>query len=174
MSSARDRLLQQLVVDVGANGLGDRSLRELAVSVGSSHRMLLYHFGSRVGLVRALAETVEAQQQSLLVELAARIDDPGELVLALWAQVSSPELRPFVRVFFECIAATGGAALTEPWLDAGATAAARLGVPVDPLDLRLGVAVTRGLLIDVLVSGDVTASTRALERYVARVSSPPR
>ena len=56
MNDARTRLLERIVADVGANGLGDRSLRDLAVAVGSSHRMLHYHFGSRAGVVTALVE----------------------------------------------------------------------------------------------------------------------
>ena len=92
MNDARTRLLERIVADVGANGLGDRSLRDLAVAVGSSHRMLHYHFGSRAGVVTALVELVEASQRALLDELADGTNDPAELVLALWARVSSPAM----------------------------------------------------------------------------------
>lgn len=168
MRDARARLLDQIVADVGAHGLGDRSLRDLALAVGSSHRMLIYHFGSRAGLVQALVGVVEQAQRDLLDTLAMELEDPAAVVLALWAQVSAPELRPFVRLFFECVAATGGTGLTEPWLEAGTAAARRLDADVDLVDLRLGVALTRGLLIDVLASGDAAPATAALERYVAR------
>ena len=33
------------------DGLGDLSLRKIAAAVGTSHRMLLYHFGSKNGLL---------------------------------------------------------------------------------------------------------------------------
>ena len=167
MANPRERLLDAIVLEVGTNGLGDRSLRDLASAVGSSHRMLHYHFGSRDGLVAALVETVEASQRGVLDELADQVSSPEELVLALWTRVSSPELRPFVRLFFECVAVSGGAGLTEPWLDAAAAAGDRLGLDLDVVDLRLGVAVTRGLLIDVLASGDAGPATEALERFVA-------
>ena len=36
----------------------------------------------------------------------------------------------------------------------------------DDTDTRLGIAVMRGLLIDVLATGDVDAATAALERYL--------
>jgi hypothetical protein len=48
----------------------------------------------------------------------------------------------------------------------GSAAATRLGIEADDDELRLGVAVTRGLLIDVLASGDVELATRALERFL--------
>jgi len=166
--TARDELLARVVADVAEHGIGDRSLRELAASVGSSHRMLLYHFGSREGLVAAIVESVERSQREALLELAADTDDPHELVRRLWTRVSAPELRPFVRLFFEALAASGdaGADRTAPWLDVAVDVTAEVGVAFDPVDIRLGVAVTRGLLVDVLMTGDVDEATAALERFV--------
>lgn len=166
-ASAREQLLDRLIDETAANGLADRSLRDLAESAGSSHRMVLYHFGSREGLVAAIVQRVEADQMALLEQLAAATDDPGELVLGLWAAVSAPEMMPFVRLFFECVAATGGRGLTEPWLELAGRLAGSMGIGTDSDELRLGVAVTRGLLIDVLASGDATGATRSLERFVA-------
>lgn len=172
MTDPRAQLLDRIVSDVAANGLGDRSLRDIAAAAGSSHRMVLYHFGSRAGLVAAIVTSVEAAQRDLLVELAADAADARALMLALWARVSSPELRPFVRLFFEAVATTAGTdrgdSLTGPWLDDGRQAAARLGLDADPADLRLGVAVVRGLLVDVLASGEVAPATEALRRFVDR------
>ena len=101
-----------------------------------------------------------------LVEMARMHPEPGDLALALWRQVSAPELRPFVRLFFECVAITGGKGLTEPWLEVSSDVASTIGAETDDDDLRLGVALTRGLLIDVLASGDAAPATRALERFV--------
>jgi AcrR family transcriptional regulator len=167
VGTARSELLGRLMAEVGERGLGDRSLRDLAAAVGSSHRMLHYHFGSREGVVTALVHAVEASQRLLLHELAGEISDPGELMMALWRRVAAPELRPFVRLFFECVAATGGKGLTEPWLDLGPELTARFGTDVDAVDLRIGVALTRGLLIDVLATGDTADGDAAIERYLA-------
>jgi AcrR family transcriptional regulator len=161
------QLVGRIVAEVAAHGLADRSLRDLAEAVGTSHRMLLYHFGSRAGLVTAIVEAVEASQRAMLVELAGQVSDGPELVRALWAQVSSEPLRPFVRLFFECVALTGGEGLTDPWIDLSTEIAERLGIATSEEDLRVGVAVTRGLLIDVLAMGDAEPATRALERFIA-------
>lgn len=177
MGDARTELLDRVVADVAAHGLADRSLRDIATAVGSSHRMVLYHFGSREGLVQAIVGAVEASQRELMLSLASEASEPRDLVLALWAQVSSPELRPFVRLFFEAVAATAGAggdALTRPWLDDSREAAAALGLDLDPAELRLGVAVTRGLLVDVLVTGEVGPATEALHRFVDTWAPAPR
>ena len=166
MEDPRAALLERIVAEVGEHGLADRSLRELAEAVGSSHRMLIYHFGSRAGLVSAIVEAVEGAQRDMLVQLSAQVDNPADLVRALWAQVSAPELRPFVRLFFECVALTGGEGLTTPWLEVSKVVGESIGAETDEDELRLGVAVTRGLLIDVLASGDATAATRSLERFI--------
>jgi AcrR family transcriptional regulator len=169
IGSARQALLARVVDDVAANGLGDRSLRDLAAAVDSSHRLLLYHFGSRDGLVEAIVDAVEASQRDLLDELARDIHDPVALVLALWERVSSPVLRPFVRLFFESVAHRGpvsGEAVTAPWLERSRSATAMMGIAFDPVDIRLGIAVVRGLLIDVLATGDVDSATASLHRFL--------
>ncbi len=173
MPSARDDLLDRVVDDVARRGIGDRSLRELAAAVGTSHRMLLYHFGSREGLVAAIVARVEHDQREVLRALVVETRDPSELVRRLWRQVSAPELRPFVRLFFEAAAfpaspTPGGEdELTAPWLTVAAEVAATAGIAVDAAELRLGVAVTRGLLVDLLASDDLEGTTASLERFIA-------
>ena len=54
-SQARERLLAAAVDQAMRGGIADLSLRELAAAIGTSHRMLLYHFGSREGLLVAVA-----------------------------------------------------------------------------------------------------------------------
>lgn len=92
--------------------------------------------------------------------------------MALWHRTSAPQMLPFVRLFFECVAATGGEGLTEPWLAVAAEVAEMIGADLDVDDLRIGVAVSRGLLIDVLATGDATAATRSMERLVAMWDAP--
>lgn len=171
--AARAALLDKIVADVAANGLGDRSLRDLAAAVGTSHRVLLYHFGSRVGLVAAIVDAVEASQRAVLAELAAGITEPAELVLALWERVSSESLRPFVRLFFEAVASrVERVDRSGPWLDESEEVTASMGVSFDPVEIRLGIAVVRGLLVDVVTNGDVDAATRSLHRFLAMWQPP--
>src|SRR5690606_34275015 len=103
MAAERDALLARVIAEVAAHGLADRSLRDLARAVGTSHRMLIYHFGSREGLIKAIVANTEEAQRRTLRELAERSTSPAELVRGLWQRVSSPELRPFVRLFFELV-----------------------------------------------------------------------
>src|SRR5829696_1970820 len=170
--AAREDLLMRVVDDVAQHGIGDRSLRQLAEAVGSSHRMLLYHFGSRPGLVAAIVDEVESRQRASLAQAVAEAPPdmvPEDLVLALWRQVSSEELRPFVRLFFEALSVVGRDAddhLTASWLEQVDDLGAVLRAPADAVDLRLGVAVVRGLLVDVVATGDDGPATESLLRYL--------
>ena len=47
----RERLLAGAIEHVSQHGVGEISLRQLAAALGTSHRMLLYHFGSRGALL---------------------------------------------------------------------------------------------------------------------------
>ncbi len=171
MGAARDDLLARIVTEVAHNGFGDRSLRELAEAVDSSHRMLLYHFGSRDGLIAAIVETVESDQRSALTDLAATAEpgSPADTMRQTWASLMEPDLRPFIQLFYEAVAYASrhdGASFTTPWLASAADAAATLGIEDDPITTRLGVAVMRGLLIDVITGDRPDEATAALERYI--------
>jgi AcrR family transcriptional regulator len=167
----RDALLDKVMAYAAEHGIADKSLREIATGVGTSHRMLLYHFGSREGLLAAIVGAVEEQQRAVLAALSED-GDPAEVMLRLWEQVSQPTLRPYVRLFFAAVGlAVQGVPgtqtlldnLTTPWLEQGGEAARRLGVPADPAAIRLGVAVSRGLLLELLAGAapaDVDASYR--------------
>jgi len=173
--SARDDLLGRVVDHVARRGMSDTSLRELSTAVGTSHRMLLYHFGSRDGLVAAIVAAMEAQQRAALEALADEANSPRAVVERQWALLTDPQLRPFVALFFEVLAlavhrrpGTEGFLddLTDPWLDLGEQLGEQLGVATSRDELRLGVAVSRGLLIEVLATGDVEGPTRSLRCFL--------
>jgi AcrR family transcriptional regulator len=173
--SARDQLLLRVMAFAAAEGIAGRSLREIAAGADSSHRMLLYHFGSREGLLAAIVAAIEAQQRATLASLADGAGTPQEVMLALWEQVSSAELRPFVRLFFEVFGLVAQGApgteglretLTAPWLSDAAEVADRLGTGVDRAELRLGVAVTRGLLLDLVGGADPGEVDASYRRFV--------
>ncbi len=162
----RQELLNALVGEFAARGIGDRSLRDVAEAVGTSHRMLLHHFGSRNELLVAIVEEVERRQMAILPDL------PTDGIAAMWANVRRPELRPFERLFFECYAR--GAAGEEPftrivpgavdsWL---AEVAGKAGAPLDPAQARLGLAIVRGLLLDLVATGDAAGVDAAAEAFV--------
>lgn len=187
MSDPRDKLLAAVIEHVRAGGgLGELSLRSLAGAVGTSHRMLLYHFGSREGLLAAVVAAVEAEQRTVMTAVAeAWAGDPAGAMRAFWADLADPSLAEAERLFFEAVAlalrgrpGTEGLreTLVEPWLESFEAAARATGLPTEDarLDARVGMALTRGLLLDLLATGDRAGVDAAVEHFLARYLPPDR
>ncbi|MGH1504310.1 MAG: TetR/AcrR family transcriptional regulator [Acidimicrobiales bacterium] len=167
---ARDDLLTKVLVEAAANGLTDRSLREIAGAIDSSHRMLHYHFGSRDGLIAAVVQATEQAEREALRRLASESVDAADLMRRLWIDVSSDAQRPFVRLFFETVGVRSQVTGSQAWLEAATGLEAPFLTAIDPIDLLTAVATTRGLLVELLAAGDdadrVAAVHAAHERFV--------
>src|ERR687897_865714 len=178
----RARLLAGAIEHVSQHGVGEISLRQLAAALGTSHRMLLYHFGSREALLIEVIRTVEEQQRAALAQILEEEADepPAEIMRRMWARVADPALWPNERLFFEVYAqALQGSPHALPLLDgivdAWVEPLAALVAPDRPpeearAEARLGVAVVRGLLLDLLATRDRAAVDAAMERYIAAVA----
>jgi AcrR family transcriptional regulator len=175
---ARERLLAAAMDHVAAHGVGNLSLRGLAAALGTSHRMLIYHFGSREGLLIEVIRTVEAQQRAALAQMLLDEDaPPHETMRRMWRRLADPALWPNERLFFEVYAqALQGSphalplldGIVDLWVEPLTRIAVAQGRPEAEAraEARLGVAVTRGLLLDLLATGDREAVDAAMERYI--------
>lgn len=172
-SQARDRLLAAAVSHALIGGIADLSLRELAAAIGTSHRMLIYHFGSREGLLAAVTKEVEERQKTALLGSGTTAEDARKS----WQRLSDPSLWPQERLFFELYAhALLGRPGTEGFLDgiveswitpiAAALADAGADERTARADARLAVAVVRGLLLDLLATKDRAGVDDAYERFM--------
>ena len=178
-TAPRQRLLDAVVAHFTEEGLADQSLRRIAEAIGTSHRMLLYHFGSKDDLLLAVVREVEARTQRRLQDLSE--DVPGEadaVIRRMWAHLSDPALGDFERLFFALYgrALQGDESIRSlldddvaHWLDANVALTAPWGLPADVArtHARLGLAVTRGLLMDLLATGDRAGVESALELFAA-------
>ncbi|HEY4851416.1 MAG TPA: TetR family transcriptional regulator [Streptosporangiaceae bacterium] len=179
----RVALLQRAVDHFARHGVGDTSLRGLAEQIGTSHRMLIYHFGSREGLLAAVVDYVEtAARATLAVQLAAAdpAADPVEQGMRFWEAITEQALI-YGPLFFELTShAMQGRPhadllrdrLVTPWVEAAAGAWVALGVPPKEARMRarLDLAVTRGLLHDLLLTGDRKAVDAAMRHYADTVA----
>jgi AcrR family transcriptional regulator len=182
-TDTRERLLAAAVDYAAEHGLADLSLRALAAALGTSHRMLIFHFGSKQGLLVEVVRAVEAQQRALLEQLRADPElDLLDQLRAFWQHLTSPALWPYERLFFEVYAQglQGKQPATrlledaiDPWLTPAADLLAAQGVPVQEAqaEARLAIAVTRGLLLDLLATGDLAAVDAAMDRFTAQLAA---
>lgn len=160
----RRELLDALVRECADNGVGGRSLRELAEAVGTSHRMLLHHFGSREELLLAVVDDVERRQMAMLSEGAAGFAE-------MWEHLRRPELRALERLFFECY--SRGAQGESPFTTMlpGAVDRWLAEVPADASTARLGLAVMRGLLLDLAGTNDDAGVDAAAQHFIELIDA---
>jgi AcrR family transcriptional regulator len=179
----RARLLAAVIADMQRTGVSDRSLREVAAAIGTSHRMLLYHFGSREGLLIAVVRAVEEAQRAFLAEMYS---DPtlslADIARGMWRRLADSSLWPNERLFFALYAqALQGRpgtvelldGIVDAWVAPSVASLVRRGMSPDDAEAeaRLGVAVARGLLLDLLATGDRAATDAAVERYIAHLET---
>jgi hypothetical protein len=101
----------------------------------------------------------------------------------MWELVADPELADFERLFFalygRALQGEGAvrpllAGATEEWIEANVELAASVGVPAETARVhgRLGVAVFRGLLLDLLATGDRAGVDAALSAFAQNYAEP--
>lgn len=162
----RQALLDGAVDYAVEHGVSDMSLRPLAEALGTQAPVLLHHFGSKERLLAAVLNGVRDRLRA--VGRDAEAARPRAGLGAVWAWASDPAHAPFLRLFFECY----GLALRHPdrhrefldtvvqdWLDEPMAA-------IDDTSATIAIAVTRGLLLDLLATGDRDRVDAAMARAV--------
>jgi AcrR family transcriptional regulator len=171
----RQELLTAVIADLAREGLRARSLRDIAAAVGTSHRMLIHHFGSRHGLMTAVVEAIEEDQKRFMESLGG---ESGDIAAAMWQRLRDPALWPAERLFFECYArALHGEepfdrllpGSVDDWVERTVALDATPDVPpaLARARARVGLAVFRGLLLDLVGTGDRAGVDAAFEAYAA-------
>lgn len=179
----RARLREQAVDYVISHGAGDLTLRPLAKALQTNARMLIYHFGSREGLMREILAGVRERGDALIQQWFGKAKTPPtleEFLLMYWQRVSDPRLRAVARLVFELYALALRDRRSYPGVLSVPVrywrmAAARTRKPskIAKAEATLLLAATRGLLLDLCATGDRRRVTQAL-RLLARLLEADR
>lgn len=156
------------------NGLSQVSLRPLAAAIGSSPRVLLFLFGSKDELVRALLARARTDELAALDELNAT-DGLHDTAHKLWGWLVEPAHRPLLVLWLEAYSRS----LVEPdgpwagfaretvkdWLTLLATAqpSRERHTAAGRAQRTLTLAVLRGALLDLLATGDAARTTASVQ-----------
>jgi AcrR family transcriptional regulator len=176
-STRKDEILEDVVDYVFQYGVSDLSLRPLAEHLGTSARMLVYHFESRDQMLAEALAAARRRQYAMLGDWVSEGATVPELVRRYWAWAADESSRPYIRLFFEVYGlAVQGRPGTEGVLPAvsgepvalftdtvGAT-----GLSSERVNqlVRLALGVLRGLLFDLLATNDRPPLDAALERFL--------
>jgi AcrR family transcriptional regulator len=160
------------------NGVLDTSMRTLAAGVGTSNRMLNYHFGSRDRLLSAVIERVCEAERDALDQFLRDTSDPVDAGTRYWSHVAETA-SAFAPLFYELsVHAMYGKEyaeglrdiLTDAWLAGFTQGFARLTDSAHAERLaRLSLAVGRGVLFEVALTGDRAAADTAIEEFTALI-----
>jgi AcrR family transcriptional regulator len=160
------------------HGLPDR-LGPLVTATGTSARMLIYHFGTRDALLRAILEHARQRQLDSFGDLLrVRPDEPYTVTLdRAWTSITGPEGQPYLRMFGRQL--RGGVeqqlwpdfqrAATTDWLTPLEDGLRSIGRP-DRATLVL--AVIRGLLLDLDATADRTRTDQAFRDFLETLEQP--
>lgn len=183
----RKRLLDLAIDYVLTHGMADLSLRPLAKALKTNARMLVYHFGSREGLMRQILEGLR-EREDARIQAWFKKNRGGTLPEFLrwyWQRMSAPQARPALRLIFELYAL----ALRDPEGDAGVLndplaywrkLAGRADGQANAIrensgaEATLLLAATRGLLFDLCATEDRRRVSRAMKLLAALLEQRPR
>ena len=153
------------------HGVADLSLRPLAREIGTSARLLIYHFGSKDGLITAVMEEARLHAQQSFSALMINAGRERGLK-TFWTWATHPSNSRVVRLLFEVqmLALQNPAAYarylegtTSSWLSV-------IEAVLPPSTERrstatLCAAVIDGLMLEYLSTGDLQRTTAALEIF---------
>lgn len=174
----RRKLRDKAVEYVMTHGIWDLSLRPLAKALHTNARMLVYHFGSREQLMRSILEGLREQEDARVKAWFQAHSQSGPQTLRqfvnwYWRRLSSVRARPALKLTFEVYAL----ALRDP--------DSFPGILEDPVQYwrqlaelsnikgekaattaTLLLAATRGLLLDLVGTGDQKRINRAFKEIL--------
>ena len=172
----KQRLLDACTNYALERGLPDR-LEPLATATGTSARMLIYHFGGRDDLLRAVLGRARQRQLEMFGDLLrAQVDTPYTATLRrAWATMTGPQGRPYLQMFGRL----RDSAEQQLWPDFRRVATtdwlspleAGLRVTGRPELATVVLAVIRGLLMDLDATGDTTRTHRAFADFLTTIDS---
>ena len=180
MKDKKQELLYAVIAHLLQNGLSELSLRPLADDVGTSARLLIYHFGSKEGL---LTEVLDAMQLHLRDSFAGLAEKPTSsdtpLLERVWQWALHERNFPYLKLLYELqILAIQNPATYAQYLQRNALDWQKhieRALPATPHRAALATlcgAVFDGLFLEVLQTGDRARATKALREFlrIARVA----
>lgn len=183
MSGRREQLIEKLLAYFLEHGAAGVSLRPLAAATGTSARLLVYHFGSKDGLVATVMEEVRARLQRSFSELSAtsRRQRSRSPMRAFWSWAIRAENVPYLRLLFEVhVLALQNPERYARYLERTSTSWLKLieGSLPPSRDRRviatLCAAVIDGLLLEYMSTEEAQRTTRALRRFDRLIAGSPR
>lgn len=177
MQTRKEILTDELVAYLLEHGLSDLSLRPLADALGTSARLLIYHFESKEGLLTEVLDSMQTRLRMSLGGMIERRAGQSERPLKLfWDWAIADENYPYLKLLYELqiLAVQNPAAYgqylqrnTSNWSELIATALPE--AERTPAMVTLLGAVFDGLFLELMSTGDRKRTTQAVQQFIRLV-----
>src|SRR5262245_26045918 len=169
-SAALEYLLQ--------HGIANASLRPMAAALGTSARILIFHFKSKEGLLQEVLQELQLRLQASFVAMAGSGLRRVPPLKRFWLWATRAENYPSLRLLYEAqIVAVQNPAVYGRYLKKTSAEwqAISLGAMSGPIRTgpmaTLCIAVFDGLMLEVMSTGNLRGATQALDRFIT-IASP--
>ena len=179
MSNRKQEWLDAALAYMSERGVANLSLRPMAAALGTSPRMLMFHFKSKEGLLREVLGELHARLQASFRAMVCADRGPRRVapLKQFWQWATSPSNLPYLRLLYEIqvIAAQNPGEYARYLKEASETWHAISLQALSPA-IRTGpmatlcVAVFDGLFLELMSTGDQRRLTRALDHFISMAS----
>jgi AcrR family transcriptional regulator len=178
MSSRKPELRDAALAYLLEHGLAAVSLRPMAIQLGTSPRMLMFHFKSKEGLLQEVLGELHSRLQLSFLRLGKSTRDRVPPLKRFWLWAIGRRNFAYFRLLYEAqiVAAQNpneyGRYLKKASQDWQALAFQALSESLRSTAMAtLCIAVFDGLMLEMINTGDRTRLTQALDRFIAMAST---
>jgi AcrR family transcriptional regulator len=177
MQTRKEILTGELIGYLLEHGLSDLSLRPLAEALGTSARLLIYHFESKEGLLTEALDSMQLRLRQSFGSMVERRAGSSERPLKLfWDWAITDENFPYLKLIYELqILAVQNPAAYGQYLQRNASnwseliATALPEAERTPAMVTLLGAVFDGLFLELMSTGDRKRTTQAIQQFLRLV-----
>ncbi len=181
MQTRKDELIEALIAYLLEHGLSQLSLRPLAAEIGTSARLLVYHFESKEGLMTDVLAVMQSRLRESFSRMAdAKTREDGPLLKVFWNWALDKKNFGYLKLLYELqILAIQNPTTYAQYLERNSLDWLDLIERALPPSSRgralatLFVAVFDGLFLELLNTGDRKRTTQALDEFI-RIASKAR
>ena len=178
-SNRKEQLRDAALAYLVEHGLTGVSLRPMAAQLGTSARILIFHFKSKEGLMTEVMEELHARLQASFLKLSESPDRSVPPLKRFWLWARDRKNFVYLRLLYESQIAAArdgkqyGRHLKKSSTDWQRLVFQRLSESVRSQELAtLCIAVFDGLFLELIVTGDRQRLTRAMDYFIAIARSP--
>ena len=169
----RDKALEYFL----EHGLAELSLRPLAAEIGTSSRLLIYHFESKEKLITDVMDEARSRSQRSFAELMEQAKSDADLRI-FWRWVTDPKNLGYARLLFEVqVLALKKPKIYAQYLEnasASWLSVIESQIPKSPKRRAIATlcaALIDGLLLDYMSTGDLARTTDAMSLFDSLLKS---